>query len=147
MINKIVRMLNQEQGFTLMELMIVVVIIGILAGVAVPVYNGVQNRAKYAVGEANATMLNRAIRQLEELGYYDAETGEMYKIAGESFAKVDEPLLLAFLGVEEPTDDSNPIPHVKLSNDGSEYVVDLDVKYEWNFNLSVDSEDPEVPQT
>ena len=64
MINKIVRMLNQEQGFTLMELMIVVVIIGILAGVAVPVYNGVQDRAKYAVGEANATMLNRGAKQL-----------------------------------------------------------------------------------
>ncbi len=131
MINKIVRMLNQEQGFTLMELMIVVVIIGILAGVAVPVYNGVQNRAKYAVGEANATMLNRAIRQLKELGYYDAETGEVYKIAGEYSAEDHEPLLLAFLGFE----DGDTIDHVTLEEGATEYTVEIDAKYTWNFTM------------
>ena len=137
MINKIVRMLNQEQGFTLMELMIVVVILGILAAVAVPVYNGVQDRAKYAVGEANATMLNRAIRQLEALGYYDEATGETQKIEGKYSAENHEPLLLAFLGFERPDegDDSNPIPYVKWDGSESEYVVSLEgVEYKWKFD-------------
>ena len=72
MLRKIRKMLKQEEGFTLMELMIAVVIIGILGGIAIPVYKGVQERAKYAVGEANAQMLNRSIVHWIELGMPDA---------------------------------------------------------------------------
>ena len=133
MINKIVRMLNQEQGFTLMELMIVVVIIGILAGVAVPVYNGVQNRAKYAVGEANANILNRGVRQLEALGYYgklgdsEEEEEKEHKVSGEdgkySQGK-DEKLLLTFLGFE----DGDVIQYVKWET--SEYKSNIESQIE-----------------
>jgi type II secretory pathway pseudopilin PulG len=110
--------------------MIVVVILGILMAIAIPIYNGVQERAKYGVGEANANMLNRGITQLKELGYYDTESKTLYTIP-ESYDPTqpgvggDEPMnqqemLLRFVGLDEGLPD-----HVKWGDSESGYVVDI----------------------
>ena len=60
MLKKLRKMLKKQEGFTLVELTIVVVILGILAGIGVQQYANVQERAKKAADEANRKVLTNA---------------------------------------------------------------------------------------
>ncbi len=55
-------MLNNEKGFTLIELMVVVLIIGILVAIAVPVFVNTSNNAKTRSCQANLRTIDGTIQ-------------------------------------------------------------------------------------
>ena len=63
MLMKMRSKMQNQKGFTLVELMVVVVILGILVAIAVPVYNSVTEKAEASAIQANLRTLDGAIMQ------------------------------------------------------------------------------------
>ncbi|WP_162613325.1 prepilin-type N-terminal cleavage/methylation domain-containing protein [Gemmiger sp. An50] len=59
------KILKNKKGFTLVELMVVVAILGILVAVAVPVYNNVTDEAKRNTCDSNVRTIESAIMTYE----------------------------------------------------------------------------------
>jgi prepilin-type N-terminal cleavage/methylation domain-containing protein len=59
-----------NQGYTLVELMVTVGIIGLLAGIAIPAYNGYITTSAAAAAEANA----ESLAGFEDTYFYENET-------------------------------------------------------------------------
>ena len=56
------KLVNNQHGFTLVELMIVIVIVGILAAVAIPIYQGNIRKAKMSECDAALGTVRTAMR-------------------------------------------------------------------------------------
>jgi prepilin-type N-terminal cleavage/methylation domain-containing protein len=55
------RPLRKSEGFTLLELLIVVVIIGVLAAIAIPAYNGYINKAQRTSAQATLDTIRKTL--------------------------------------------------------------------------------------
>ena len=52
---------KNKQGFTIVELLIVIVVIGILAAITIVAYNGVQTRARTSVAQSKIKTIEKAL--------------------------------------------------------------------------------------
>ena len=71
------RTFGSQRGFTLIELLIVVAIVGILASIAIPLFNSVQGRARVAKAQADVRSLSSAV------SVYSAHYGTIPTALGE----------------------------------------------------------------
>lgn len=58
------RLVKEEKGLTLIELLAVIVILGIIAAIAVPAITGITNNTKQEAHKANAHQIVEAAKQL-----------------------------------------------------------------------------------
>ncbi|MFZ2836488.1 MAG: prepilin-type N-terminal cleavage/methylation domain-containing protein [Candidatus Saccharimonadales bacterium] len=66
---------KRQIGFTIVELLIVIVIIGILAAITIVAYNGIQERANFSKSQSDLSALNKAIQlYYAENGSYPSPT-------------------------------------------------------------------------
>lgn len=68
-----IKLRQQERGFTIVELLIVIVVIGILAGITIVAYSGITNRAKQSKVQGNASSVQSVAEAFNaDKGYYPA---------------------------------------------------------------------------
>jgi prepilin-type N-terminal cleavage/methylation domain-containing protein len=92
------KMLKNKKGFTLIELILVIAIIGILSAIALPKLSTFQDKAKAAKDEANIKLLNNLsqIYYADNGDYYDVGSAEtsftqfVNKLEDEDYITSDE---------------------------------------------------------
>ena len=90
--------MESKKGFTLLELMVVIIIVGILAAVSIPIMQGRIDSARWSEGKAITGIISRALRAhvaekgnnftpvptLDQLGFGPGDLDGTYFSGGES---------------------------------------------------------------
>lgn len=70
--------LKKNSGFTIVELLIVIVVIAILAAITIVAYNGITNRAKTSKAQSTAANIGKKMEAYNaEIGNYPANYGQL----------------------------------------------------------------------
>ncbi|MDI6844361.1 MAG: type II secretion system protein [Anaerosomatales bacterium] len=87
------RMFRKDEGFTLVELMVVVLIIGILVAIAIPVFNAATKTARQRTCFSNERTVEGAVEQ-----YLAADPN--YTVAGDDWAALMAKLVPGYIKAE-----------------------------------------------
>lgn len=119
---------QNQRGFTLVELMIVIVIVGILAAVAVPIYQGNVKKAKMSECDATLGTIRTALR------VYYAEHGKYPTANDEPVTNLSSSLDLS---ASDLTGKYFPAHVYKLTSSDSTYTITCDTTF-FTTNRSLD---------
>lgn len=89
--------MKNKSGFTIVELLIVIVVIAILAAISIVAYNGIQTRAKTSAAQTTAnSVVKKAQLFYSDKGYYptsvtdltNAASTDVFKLTGVNFTSL-----------------------------------------------------------
>lgn len=116
---------NKERGFTIVELLIVIVVIAILAAITIIAYNGIQNRAKTAQYQADANAIVKVAESLNakpDGNGYPSSTATLPGVGDDEDVKLPANVQIADAStVTDATKDANPA--VDTANNTKTYRV------------------------
>ena len=135
-------MRNNKKGFTIIELVIVIAVIAILAGVMIPTFSGIINKGKESSAMQQATAAYHAVLGVTEEGTLDVADVEI-----DAYVKVDDKCFKLVAGEltvlsSTPSDVAFVESDATLPTDAGTYYVRAKLLYSSYFEGT--TEDPAV---